>query len=380
MRILFHMTSKYPTSKAYGVTTGESARALRELGHQVRIVSPCEDSGGLEIDDYGNEVLKINTRKLLLIRGILDKVRYIGTLSFIVVSGLYSFKARKFTKVFSPDALWTRDALSALTLLNGLQNLSIIVEIHQPPSILSRVAIRILNQGRSTILLVIQESHKSKLQKKFPKCKVIFAPMGVNSDFIAVGKAKLASSFGSDRAAPIRVCYVGRMHSSGIDNGLRNLVNNWNLIAKEEATLTIIGLSQMEISLLPETSKKVRIEYVYSTKHSKIPELLTRFDCGIIPYTSSEYNDFRFPIKAVEYCATGLNIVLTKNRSHMEILDDNIGYFYDPNDALTLAQCIAEVKQNRTKAFFKAKNGYSWAKRYTYINRVNPVVRFLEGL
>ena len=39
MHFTFALTARYPTEKAYGVTTTGSVRALRELGHSVEVVS-----------------------------------------------------------------------------------------------------------------------------------------------------------------------------------------------------------------------------------------------------------------------------------------------------------------------------------------------------
>ena len=380
MKICFFLTSRYPTSKAYGVTTGESARALRELGHKILIIAPSPSTSSKGSDDYESEVFQIYSKKLFLLREKLDNIKYIGPINFIITSTFYSLKAKSSLKEFTPDVVWVRDALSTLTLLSKFENLPVIVEVHQPPSILTRIAINRLAKKRTTVLLVIQESYRAKLQKLFPKCKVIYAPMGVNNEFLRVGEIKLKNVSHMQQVNPLRVCYVGRMYSSGVNNGLNQLLESWSQIPGAIAKLTLVGLSQQEIKLLKVVTQVENLDFIESIKHTDVPKLLQEFDCGIIPYPSSVYNNSRFPIKLVEYSAAGLNVALTRIKSHIDILDEQIGYFYEVENPYDLLRCISEIKLNRDVAISKAKSGFQWAQRYTYKARVKPIIESVKGL
>jgi hypothetical protein len=227
---------------------------------------------------------------------------------------------------------------------------------------------------------VIQESYRAKLQKLFPKCKVIYAPMGVNNEFLKVGEKKLKNVSHMQQVNPLRVCYVGRMYSSGVNNGLNQLLESWSQIPGAIAKLTLVGISQQEIKLLKVVRQVENLDFIDSIKHTDVPKLLQEFDCGIIPYPSSVYNNSRFPIKLVEYSAAGLNVALTRIKSHIDILDEQIGYFYEVENPYDLLRCISEIKLNRDVAISKAKNGFQWAQRYTYKARVKPIIESVKGL
>lgn len=378
MKIYFHMTSRYPTDKAYGVTTGESARALRKLGHQVLIISSSAEPDKKIIDQYANEVLLVKAPFFYSMRAIFDGIKIIGPIFFRLTSILNSYKLKLLFRESLPDVVWTRDALSTLVLLGKCQSTHVVLEIHHPPSVISRIAINWLARGHKVRLLTIQNSYRTTLRELFPKCEVFYGPMGASETFLNVGKTKLEGTLMQKREKTLRFCYLGRSHSSGMDNGLKQLLNHWHTILPSEATLTILGLSEVEALALFKQKSQENIMFSGVLSHSEVPEFLKQFDCGIVPYPPSAYNSARFPIKLVEYCAAALNVVLTNTDSHLEILNSEIGYFYEANDSDSLSRVIAEIRADPIKARLKAEMGYKWAQGYTYEDRVRPVISFVE--
>jgi len=380
MKIYFHMASRYPTDKAYGVTTGESARALRKLGHQVLIVSSSAKPGKQIIDQYANEVLNVKASLFDSLRAIFDGMKVIGPIFFRLTSILNSYNLKLLFRESPPDVVWTRDALSTLVLLGNCQSTHVVLEIHHPPSATSRIAIKWLSRGHKVSLLTIQDSYQTTLRGLFPKCEVFYGPMGVSDTFLNVGKTKLEGALMQKQEKPLRFCYLGRSHSSGMDNGLEQLLNQWHTILPSEATLTILGLSEVEALSIFKQKSQENIIFSGVLSHLEVPEFLKRFDCGIVPYPPSAYNSARFPIKLVEYCAAALNVVLTNTDSHLGILSSEIGYFYEVNNSDSLSRVIAEIRADPVRARLKAEKGYKWAQGYTYEDRVKPVINFVEGL
>lgn len=380
MKICFHMASRYPTEKAYGVTTGESARALRALGHQVLIISYSSKSNGEIKDQYGNRVLQVQTQLLYLLRNMFDRFKLLGPIVFLIASIISSYKFKPSISKFCPDILWTRDASSAMFLLSNFKHLRVVIEVHHPPSLMSKIAIKKMAKDRKVVLLAIRETYQTTLRETFPMCEVFYGPMAVSGEFLRIGEKKFGGVFLTNQDEPLRICYVGRKQSSGLDNGLELLLNHWKFISANQATLTILGLSEAEVHFLARQNKERNIVFLPPILHSEVPNFLWQFDCGIVPYPSSTYNLARFPIKIVEYCATGLNVILTNTHAHNDIVDKEIGYFYEVEEVESLSKIISEVRADPIRARSKAKMGYEWAQMYTYKDRVMPVTNFLEGL
>ena len=93
MKFIFFLSSRYPTHKAYGVTTGETARELREIGNKVKVVAPKDSDTILEFDDYNNELLLVTSSFLGFIRRHLSRGRILGAFVFVMTSITFTLKS-----------------------------------------------------------------------------------------------------------------------------------------------------------------------------------------------------------------------------------------------------------------------------------------------
>lgn len=377
LKVLFLMTTRYPTRKAYGVTTGESVRALREMGHDAKILSFVDGASKVIKDQYGNDVVLVFARWMKAFHNGLLENKLLGPLLFILKSILLSITANNFISFSRSEIIWSRDVFS--TLVIALQNpkLSYVIELHHSPSSMERVALKSILGRRNIIILAIQKSMKEKLDTEFTGAKILLAPMAVSHRFLDKGKSLLGNRTKGPFVGPLRVCYLGRATSSGEGNGVEQLIEDWEEIPGELAELVIVGLTPRDLSIKSDSIMR-KIRFIEHIEHMDVPNFLAEFDCGIVPYPESLYNSERFPIKVIEYCATGLNIIITDTRAHRELLDENIGYFYSPSNSKSLEQNLIEICTNRKIANSRAENGFRWAQGYTYRGRISETVSILK--
>lgn len=376
MKIIFHMTSRYPTSKAYGVTTGETARALRELGNEVKIVAPRHPI--CKYDIYENEILGVSSPVLMFLRKYSSNIRGIAKFVFVMTSVLLTFKSIKFIRREKPDVIWARDYWAVLLLQRFLPKCRFVVEVHQFPSFSVNLALLLLIGQNQTALLAIQMSLKEELEKRYPRAKVFFGPMGASSRFFELGRLKILS-YPSRQVEELRVCYLGRRTSSGEDNGLTQLLEDWKEIPGGLAHLTLIGLTQPEINLMCATQSLGNVTFLSSVSHEDVPRVLSEFDCGIIPYPEGDYHRTRFPIKIVEYCASALNVIANETESNKELLNNAFSYFYSAGDSKGLLKVLLLIRGNAQDSQRRAERGFEWAQDYTYQKRLRDIYPFLEG-
>ena len=376
MKVYFLMTSRYPTNKAYGVTTGETARALRELGNEVKILSPS--SSDSNYDYYKNEVQEIFSPVSSYLRKYLLNINGITKLIFFVTSMLLTFKSIELIRREKPDIIWARDYWAVCLLQILIPNSRFVVEVHQFPSFSNNLALAWFSRRHGIALLAIQESIREELIKRYPRANVFFGPMGASQSFFEVGKSRI-SSFSLRNERQLRVCYLGRMTSSGKENGIAQLLEDWKLIPGELAELTLIGLTQSESDQLISNCHINNVVFMPSLKHEDVPKALSNFDCGIIPYPEGTYHRTRFPIKLVEYCASGLNIIATDTASNNDLLSRTFGYFYSAGDTEELLKVLRVIKENTKDSQDRAKQGFEWAQGYTYQKRIRDIYPFLEG-
>ena len=75
MKIAFVLSAKYPTAKAYGVTTRKSAEALKALGHDVVIFCTESESSDEDFLSSGINVVGLHENRFyLLLRAYLSHV------------------------------------------------------------------------------------------------------------------------------------------------------------------------------------------------------------------------------------------------------------------------------------------------------------------
>jgi glycosyltransferase involved in cell wall biosynthesis len=377
MKIFFYLTSRYPTHKAYGVTTGETARALRERNHQIEIYSPKYSKSSRELDAYGNLVVFLTSPGLNLGRKLFSNFHLIGPVVFTGTSILMTLKAIRILKRERPDVIWVRDYWSALLFQVFMPKVTLVQEVHHLPKFFGNRVLARLAKGERVALLPINESLKKKLNEQLPEAEIFLAPMGASKDFFAVGTKRL-EKFSNRSGLNIKVCYLGRMKSSGVDNGIMQLIEDWREVPAGLASLTLIGLSKFEIEVITRKSNPENVTFESSVEHEDVPLNLAKFDCGLVPYPDDRYHQARFPIKLVEYCAAGLNILATDTIGNRELLGEGFCYFYEAGNPVTLRSALMRIRDEGSESKSRAIRGFLWAQNYTYSKRLIDVYPFLE--
>lgn len=94
-----------------------------------------------------------------------------------------------------------------------------------------------------------------------------------------------------------------------------------------------------------------------------LPEVLSRFDVGLIPYARNDYTACVFPMKVFEYMAAGLPVVSTSLPSLVGEIDHI--HFADGVDAFSEAIRTALDSDTTTKQDARRRyaEGFSWNKR-----------------
>ena len=67
--------------------------------------------------------------------------------------------------------------------------------------------------------------------------------------------------------------------------------------------------------------------------HNKVPEIISKFDIGIVPYPNDEHmNLYASPMKIFELAAAGVPILASNIDGHLELEEFNLGILYFQND------------------------------------------------
>lgn len=104
-----------------------------------------------------------------------------------------------------------------------------------------------------------------------------------------------------------------------------------------------------------ESIRQTAISYGFSSKvifhgwlnYNLIPDILTKFDVGVIVPKNVGLNTKVIPRKLFEYIALGLPSIVIDQLAIREILDKNEAFFCQSNSSEEIAQKIKEINSNR---------------------------------
>jgi glycosyltransferase involved in cell wall biosynthesis len=373
VKIAIVSTTRYPTEKAYGVTIQHTAAALRNLGHASRIYGPGTDC----IDNSGNQVVGIMSQKTsrIFIKSLLRGKKFL----FATRSIILGVRFKILSKNENFELIWLRDSYFAATLRCLQVKVPILIEIHHIPE---GGTLRILRwlSNKNTGIATLTPTHLQRLTELNLQGPMCISPMGVPSDFFIDPKLK-------KEVSPSSFGYVGKAISSGSDNRLDVLVDEFRIAQNEDSKirLTLVGLEESAIESLMKSEGLAQhnsqdVDLIGNVPHSEVIKHLKNFYCGILPYMDSQYNSMRFPIKVLEYAASGTHIIASDIPVHRALLTDSLATFYKPDLRGSLADAISYVRHNEEDVSQKIQNAYEWAGGFTYENRVRQALNCISDL
>jgi hypothetical protein len=361
------LTARYPSEKAYAVTTRETANAANMAGYQTSIFAPSDipERDLIKVSSRTIDILSISTKKSSIIN---SKIFF--TLRRIAI-------AKEFRRINRDEAysriVWTRDPIVAL-FVPKKQNL--VLELHQKPSKMDAQFCKALNFRRNLVVCTLTKSHCDAIQQLFSRHRIAVTPMAVNQKFFLGDKKPFIQK---------EIAFLGKGWSSGHDNNLSKVIHEIALYNKdfnEDLNITFLGLEeeyqaklQREIQHLD--LRRGKIKFKAHVRHDQVPSLLRNISVGLIPYEKTEYNNQRFPIKALEYAAARVTILATDIPINKEIMSSEFCYFYSPNVSGDLCRALREIFVDPQVRLMKIKKAEEWASSHTYLNRINVVLNSL---
>ena len=373
MKIAIISTTRYPTEKAYGVTIQHTAAALRDLGHDSRIYGPGTDC----IDNSGNQVAGIMSQKTsrIFIKSLLKGKKFL----FAIRSIILGVRFKNLSKSENFELIWLRDPYFAATLRCLQVKVPILIEIHHIPEGGTLRILRWLSK-KNTGIATLTSTHLQRLTELNLQGPIYISPMGVPSDFYIDPKLK-------KEVSPSNFGYVGKALSSGSNNRLDVLVEEFRIAQNEDSKLrlTLVGLEESAIESLMKLQGLTEhnsqdVDLIGNVPHSEVIKHLKNFYCGILPYMDSQYNSMRFPIKLLEYAASSTHIIASDTPAHRALISESQATFYRPEVEGSLAAAISYVRTNEEEVSQKILKAYEWAGNFTYENRVRQALICVSDL
>ena len=125
-----------------------------------------------------------------------------------------------------------------------------------------------------------------------------------------------------------------------------------------------IRLVGPELTNFNELKSQKNIKFLGKVSHRKIPETLSHFDIGIIPYKVNLFTNSIYPLKLNEYLAAGLPVVTTKIKTLHKFDKENPNVIKVNNNSKEFIKSINQIRFKKLK--FNKKKIKSIAKENTW--------------
>ena len=361
---VFLLPTRFPTEKAYGVTTEFTALALQNFDFKVTISTSLFD------ESLSTKLLVSATTNHLANKLLSPKIRVALTARFSVFQVIFAihnaFKFKGKHVVF-----WTRDIFLAFLVMKFTRNF-VVCEIHRTPGKLQSICLRFLLRGKRIIISPISNFLPSI--QKLSKFKIVFSPMSVNG-----GEIEFFNSFKNKKQKTI--IYVGNKSSGDYVLNV-NLLNEVALSLSEthpEWNIEIIGVSESYFHSKIERHFSPNIKLFGQIPRELVIKRLAVASIGLVIYPNSKWLNDSSPIKIIEYAAAGAAIVASKSVAHLRLLDDQKCVFFEIDSAESLTGAIERLILDSSLRSLISHNANNWSKIFTYENRAQNILRELDS-
>lgn len=363
--ILFVLSTRFPTEKAYGVTTEYIARAIGEItDFEIEVITPKKDQ---------NFTTKLKVREVHVpFQRFFDYVFSKFHSNTKIIFNLKNlFYAIKLSLIFknSKSIVWSRDIL--MSLVFRIFGFRVICEIHRTPSLPIRFLLGFLKKFSKVKFILISKHLQIKLRMDKENC--IVAGMSINENEITMKKF-------STRKTNFIVGYIGSKHSSGNELDIKQLIEAAVVVKSINSKIKfkIIGFKINQCALDFKLPKNIK--FIARVPRSKIISKLDIFNVGLVIYPNTSYFQDSFPIKIVEYAARKIPIIVSDTIAHRRILGSNKALFFKEGSGLDLANCILKFYEDDMLREKVAKNAYNWVEKHTYQKKALKISKFILNM
>ena len=240
-----------------------------------------------------------------------------------------------------------------------------IYEKHGVARFIQKFSISRLKKDKNVYLIAVTTQSLNDLNKSINK--PLYLPNGVDREFFkpVVSKNEI-----------IKIGYIGFLETYGIDKGVLSSVKEIAEINNKVTTNTlIVGGPKKKLDEITDYIEKINQKENFTIKdfvpHTKVPELISNLNIGIVPYPNDEHMSlYASPLKIFEFASCGIPVLLSNIKSHIELAELDLGLeffqhddFDDFRNKLESLVLNDELRTELSKKSLKNIDKLSWSSR-----------------
>lgn len=353
-----------PTEKAHGYQISKMCEAFSSVGVETEVIVPSRKNS-IETDPYEFYGIRKNF-KITSINNF-DFIK-LGRIGFLLNGLFFYLKVLKFIK---DKKVYSRDIISLLFFKGA------IIEIHEwrkQTSLLKKYLLK-----RASYYIVLTSHLKKELLKiGIDERKILVSPDAVDLDkfLLEISQEEARKKVGLP-LKPVIALYSGSfgLYSwKGIDTVLA--------AAKlyDKITFVLLGGSKEEVEKLSRQYNYKNILFKERQARDLVPYYLKSADILLLPNKRGNIVSelFTSPLKMFEYMASGVPIVVSDLPYAREILDEESGMFFEPNDPNSLLSAIEKLLKDPSLATKISKHSLKEVKNYSWKTRTLKILDFIS--
>ena len=376
MKVLLILGTDYPTTRAYGVTTRNTAEALAAEGHEVEVLSTSNT-----LPDAKSRIFRTSQPHL---RKGFRSAGFLGKATHYLSKAVFVREILKRNSLKEADLIWVRDLYLAERFRSFFPGKPLCVEIHQAPSDRQSRYLAGIDAPR-TFWGPISQLVEEKLHQGLGSVQgtVMRLPMAAADHFFASPGEKPQRD--DEECSPNRVGYFGSFTSGGHDQGVFDFARvALEMKLAEPVEFMFVGVGndgeKALLKLGESRTTQNRLTVIPYVPHSEVAPLMKTCRALVLPYPGgSDFFDSRFPLKLVEYAACGGVVVLTETPGHLSVFPKDAGLYYRFGDDADLKRSIELVLEYESLSKQLSLNAREWAESFTYRHRILPVMNWMES-
>ena len=375
--------TRYPTEKAYGVTTAYSAKEASSLGYQVSVISPRVALNSAT-EPLTTNALQVNPKIpfggwLQVLFG--SKSLEISKLAFQLHTFLFKKQLKKIPGVKNFSIYWLRDVTIAEAVSNLKPNCRIILELHTPLRVKEIQRLRKLSRKSDLILAPISPVAVTRLKEMNFQAKIVYSPMGIDIERFSRAVPRL-----NQPNIQKEVVYLGKFTSLGASNGLETLLNTAKLAQHQNRNIRfkLVGGSDSDTNYFRSLAHQLeldpgRIEITGEINFDAVAETMAQADCLVLPYPTLSQFEYRYPIKIHEYSASRRPVICSDSPFLRAIISDESVTFFREGDPQSLLDAINYVldEKNFSEIQSKVNTSFTHLSEVTWSKRTQNLLREL---
>ena len=319
--------ARFPSEMAYGIHLVQIAKSFVENNCDVNVYYP-KTYNLKTIKELPSDYYKVNSDINFKEIGNVDITSYkiyriapkiLQKFAFSINTFIWGYKVRK--NLENEDFLWSTNP-NLILVLKKLFKKSF-YEKHGEAKYIQKFSISKLKRDKNVQMIgITNKSYKELSDSINPP---IYLPLGVDKKLFFPKNLKTSN---------LTIGYVGMLETHSVDKGVLNACKEIVKINNDFETKTIIvggpNKKLEEIKKFVEINNKSSFfEINEFVPHEEVPEIISKFDIGIVPYPNNKHmNLYASPMKIFELASCGVPILASDIESHLELESLNLGIVY----------------------------------------------------